>query len=154
MVSPSKRYSSHLTGRLFAALGWEGIRAPALCHQQNRIPFFAHENRPLCRRGMCVGSHAAVIAGALLSPLLAKLSPKCSEKIPCEPPCAFPCTNKVLLYETPRFQGPPVSHRRSEPEFSALRMLCSRAGKPSRMNLPAGHRQFSPSYEPGHAQVN
>lgn len=56
--------------------------------------------------------------------------------------------------DTRRVQGLSVSHHRSEPEFSVLRMLGSRAGKPPRTNLPAGHRHCSPPYEPRHAQVN
>lgn len=49
MVSPSKRYLSHLMGRVFAALHWEGIRAPAFVTSKTESHFL------LMRTVLCAG---------------------------------------------------------------------------------------------------
>lgn len=142
---------------MFAALCLEGVRAAVLLlfvTGRKQIIFFAHENHPPYGKRVGAGSHAALSDGAMLSLLLAKLIQKCSEKIPCEPLLTFPSTNKALLFAPHKFQESIRVSLLTEPDYSVLRMLCGRTGKPSCMNVPAGHHQFSPSYEAGHDPVN
>lgn len=142
MVPPSMRDSSLLMGRVFAALCWEPSGL-LFVSSREQTAFFAHENRPLCGRGMGVGSHAALSAGAI------KTAINTLRKSPTSPCLPFFCEQGAV------FGHPPISG--THPCLiagRALRMLCRRTGKPSRTDVPAGHHQFSPPYEAGRAPVN
>lgn len=120
---------------------------------ESKSYFFAHENHPPYGKRVGAGSHAALSDGAMLSLLLAKLIQKCSEKIPCEPPAYFSLHEQGTAFAPHKFHKSVHVLLLTKPDYSVLRVLCSRTGKPSCMNVPAGHHQFSP-YEAGHAPVN